>query len=157
MIENVHFRALRGEPGPLLDRIDTALWPSARWPALKFDRPLGVGADGGHGLVRYSCTDHVPGKRVEFTFAPSFGLVGTHTLEVVPGGLRHTLTGRATGSMRVLWPLVIRWMHDALIEDLLDNAEAALGSPPARPARWSPWVRLLHALASRFEPVGTSR
>ena len=30
-----------------------------------------------------------------------------------------------------------------VLEDLLDRAEAALGTGPARPARWSPWVRLL--------------
>jgi hypothetical protein len=155
MIENVHFRALQGDPGPLLDRMDTELWPSG-WPALEFDRPLGVGADGGHGPIRYTCTDYVPGKRVEFTFAPSLGLIGTHTLEVVPGGLRHTAVGRPTGRMRVLWPFAIRWLHDALIEDLLDNAETALGTPPARPARWSPWVRVLRRLRGRH-PLAESR
>ena len=57
--------------------------------------------------------------------------------------LRHEAVGRVTGAMRLLWPLAVRPAHDALLADLLDRAEAVLGSGPARPARWSPWVRLL--------------
>jgi hypothetical protein len=147
MIENVHTRRIPDHAG-LVDRI-VELWPSDRWPPLVLDRPLGVGADGGHGFVRYRCTDHAPGRRVEFTFAPGFGLVGTHVLEAVPGGLRHTLTGRPRGAMRLWWPLAVRWLHDALIEDLMDNAARAAGHPPVHPARWSRRVRLLRAAARR--------
>lgn len=146
MIENVHVRQIPDSAGVIDEVVE--LWPSA-WPPLVLDRPLGVGAKGGHAFVRYSCTDYVPGRRVEFTFGPGFGLVGTHALEVVPGGLRHVLTGRTRGLMRLGWPLAVRWLHDALIEDLFDNAATALGHPPVRPARWSPWVRLLHAAAKR--------
>jgi hypothetical protein len=43
------------------------------------------------------------------------------------------------------WPLIFRPLHEALIEDSLDDAERALGGePPAR--EWSPWVRLLRRL-----------
>ena len=56
--------------------------------------------------------------------------------------------------MRLLWPLGVRWIHDAVLEDLLDRAEAAVGAGPARPARWSPWVRLLRRLdGPRARPV----
>ena len=57
--------------------------------------------------------------------------------------LRHEAVGRVTGAMRLLWPLAVRPVHDALLTDLLDRAEAVLGTGSARPARWSPWVRLL--------------
>ncbi|MFD1149789.1 SRPBCC family protein [Saccharothrix hoggarensis] len=147
MIQNVHTRLIPDSAG-LVDRV-VELWPSDRWPALVLDRPLGVGADGGHGFVRYRCTDHVPGQRAEFTFDPRIGVTGTHVLEAVPGGLRHTLTGRTSGLMRLGWPLAVRWLHDALIEDLFDNAAHAAGHPPVRPRRWSPWVRLLRAAARR--------
>jgi hypothetical protein len=40
--------------------------------------------------------------------------------------MRHTLEGETTGTMRLAWPLVWRPMHDALIEDALDTAEASL-------------------------------
>jgi hypothetical protein len=41
----------------------------------------------------------------------------------------------------------VRWLHDALIEDLLDRAVQAAGGAVVRPARWSPSVRLLRAVA----------
>jgi hypothetical protein len=148
--------------GGLLDRItgvDSPLWPVDRWPAMILDRPLSVGASGGHGPVRYHCTAYRPGRSVEFTFAPGFTLQGTHTLDVIDGPtsdscvLRHVITGRPHGAGHLLWPLAIRWMHDALLEDLLDRAGMSVGHPPARPARWSPWVRFLHSAAERLMPA----
>jgi hypothetical protein len=90
---------------------------------------------------------------VRFRFAPRLGLDGTHTLVVLPDGessvLRHELNARASGRMRLAWPLAVRWLHDALVEDLLDRAEAELDGCVAQAARWSPWVRLLRAAMSR--------
>ncbi|GAA1271491.1 SRPBCC family protein [Saccharothrix xinjiangensis] len=147
MIRNVHTRHIPNA-GHLVDRI-TELWPSPPWPALVLDRPLGRGATGGHAFIRYRCTSYVPGQRIEFTFDPSIGLIGAHTFEAVPGGLRHTIVGSTRGWARLTWPLAIRHLHDALVEDLLDNAARAAGHPPLHPNRWSPWVRLLRALAKR--------
>jgi hypothetical protein len=146
MIENVHVRQIP-DSAEVIDRV-VELWPRA-WPPLVLDRPLGVGAKGGHAFVRYSCTDYVPGERVEFTFSPRFGLVGTHVLEVVPGGVRHTISARSRGWMLLGWPLAVRWLHDALFEDLFDNAARALGHPPVHRARWSPWVRLMRTATKR--------
>ena len=114
-----------------------------------FDRPLGVGADGGHGPIPYACTAYEPGRRVEFRFSPGFFAQGTHILEVDGGTLRHTMEVRLVGKGRLLWPLAFRWLHDALIEDMLDRAGNSLGHPPAVRARWSPWVRLLRSAARR--------
>ncbi len=156
MIENVHQRLVRAEParvGELLERlagVDSPLWPVDRWPALLLDRPLAVGATGGHGPVGYTCTAHEPGRRVEFAFAPGVGLRGTHSLTVLDGPepgtclLRHDLRATTYGAGRLAWPLAVRWLHDALLEDLLDRAETAVGTPRAKPARWSPWVRFLY-------------
>jgi hypothetical protein len=47
--------------------------------------------------------------------------------------------------MRFGWPLAVRWLHDALIEDALDRAETATAARPVPARRWSPWVRLLRA------------
>lgn len=119
---------------------------------MRFDRPLQVGADGGHGDVRYVVEDYEPGRRIVFRFDPSTGLDGVHRLEASPDGigteLRHVLKAEARGPMRVLWPLVVRWMHDACLEDLLDRAERSLGAGPALPAKWSPWMRTLWSVAS---------
>lgn len=160
MIYNVHERVLPvpvGTVGPLLDRLggpDDVLWPSPAWEPMVLDGPVAVGAAGGHGPIRYHVTRWVPGRAVEFTFAPGLGLDGTHTLTAEPAGpartvVRHVLQGRLTGLMHLGWPLAVRWMHDAVLEDLLDRAETATGTGPARPARWSAWVRLLQRLEVR--------
>lgn len=140
--------------GALLDRLadrDDPLWPRGAWPPLRLDRPLAVGADGGHGPVRYAVAAYEPGRRVRFAFTPAFPIDGYHELTVEPVSehscrLRDVLTGRARGSMLLAWPLVWRWLHDALMEDLLDRAEAAATGVGRRPARWSPWVRVLRRL-----------
>lgn len=136
-------------------------WPAPEWPAMVLDRPVSVGAHGGHGPIRYHVTGYDPGRRVEFAFDPGTGLVGTHVLSVEPAGpaaahVRHVLEGDLRGSAVLRWTLVTRWLHDAVLEDLLDRAEAAVGTGPTRPARWSPWVRLLRrgmAPGARAVPV----
>ncbi|HTF50140.1 MAG TPA: SRPBCC family protein [Pseudonocardia sp.] len=156
MIHNVHqreFRATEDQLGALLDQVAEpgGLWPS-RWPPLVLDRPLGVGADGGHGPIRYQVVDYQPGRRAVFKFQEPTDLDGTHTLEVLPGSrpgtavLRHELTGQPRGLGLLNWTLLIRRLHDALLEDLLDRAGHAVGDPPARPARWSVLVRMSRGL-----------
>ena len=163
MVRNVHERVLPVSPeqvGPLIDQVaepGNPLWPADHWPPLELDRPLGVGADGGHGPIRYTCTGYQPGRRAEFTFAPGRLIHGTHTFEVLPGPfqgstlLRHDLTGRFTPWGALVWSIGIRWLHDALLAELLDRAATAVGHPPAHPARWSWWVRLLRRVMGRTE------
>jgi hypothetical protein len=150
MIRNVHqreFRTSEAELGELLDAVSgpgDQLWPRKHWVPMALDGPLGVGADGGHGPVRYRVCSYQPGRRVEFEFRAPTPLRGAHALEVLPGSrpgtamLRHELTGRPVGVPGLLlWTLMVRWLHDAVLEELLDNAGRAVGDPPARPARWS--------------------
>jgi hypothetical protein len=159
MIRNVHARELAAsvdEVGALLDslgRDDDQLWPQD-WPPVRFDGPLAVGASGGHGPIRYSVVAYEPGRVLECRFAPGLGLDGTHRLDVHPVSahrtvLRHVLEGRPSGAIRLTWPVAIRWLHDALLEDLLDRAQVAVEGEVARPARWSPWVRVLRAFFRR--------
>jgi hypothetical protein len=154
MVRNVHERVVAApvdRVGELLDglgRPGDRLWPSPPWPRMRLDRPVAVGARGGHGPIRYAVTAHVPGRRVEFTFAPGIGARGTHTVTATPLAadrtlLRHEIEARTTGRMRLGWPLAVRWLHDAVLEDLLDRAQDAVGAPPARRARHSAWVRVL--------------
>ncbi|MFI7547891.1 DUF2867 domain-containing protein [Actinoplanes sp. NPDC049599] len=159
MVCNVHERALpvaAAEVGRLLDRMgaaDDPLWPAPAWVPVRFDRPLAVGADGGHGPVRYHVTGYEPGRRVELTFHPRTGLIGTHTLEVEERGphacvLRHRLTARPVGRMRLLWPALVGVCHDTVIEHLLDNAERVVTGAVAHPVRY-PWrARLAVGLES---------
>ena len=152
-VVNVHERELDASPeevGALIDSLASprdALWPRDIWPPMRFDRPLGVGASGGHGPVRYSVEDYVPGESIRFRFHRPTGFRGTHAFEVIEGAsgrpvLRHTVKMNTAGSARVTWPLAFGPLHDGLLEDSLARAEAAVGMPPTVRS-WSPWVRFL--------------
>lgn len=154
MIRNVHQREIDAPAdllGQALEEVGQPgdrLWPSPQWWPMELDGVVAVGASGGHGPVRYHVVEHAHGRRVRFEFQPTLGLHGYHEFTVGPLGdgrclVRHEIVGRATGTMRILWPLVVRPLHDAVIEDLLDNAERVATGTVASPANWSAWVRLL--------------
>ena len=153
-MHNVHERHIAAPAdrmGAVLETLATdhdQLWPGSTWAPMVLDHGLEPGSHGGHDGIRYTVTAHETGRRVEYSFDRSTGIEGTHALAVVDLGdgtslLRHVLEGRAHGPMLLLWPLAVRWAHDAVVEDAFDLAEAALGVGPTAPAGWSPWVRLL--------------
>lgn len=163
-VYNVHERLLSAAPrrvGALLDSLagdDDRLWPRGGWPPMVLDRPLGEGAAGGHGPVRYTVAAYVPGTWVRFAFTSPRGFDGFHEYAVLAadGGhtlLRHTLAMRAHGSARLTWPLFWGPMHDACLEDGLDLAERACQGTVVRPAHHSAYVRALLRLASRTRPA----
>lgn len=174
MRSNVHERVYPVPPaelGRLLDTVagpDDRVWPEG-WPPIRFDRGLQVGAVGGHGPIRYSVITYRPGRLIEFRFDPSIGISGTHGLEVRDGErpgtslLRHVLVWRGHGIARFVFGWTVLKLHDAALEDLLDRVGVQLGHPPARFARWSPWVRLLRLIvrarpaAAVSEPSVTGR
>ncbi|CAD7700581.1 unnamed protein product [Ostreobium quekettii] len=149
---NVHERAFAAPPrrvGSLIDSLASpsdALWPKA-WPPVHFDRPLAVGAKGGHGSIRYFVEAYTPGASVKFRFTSPAGFDGHHAFEVVAldagsALLRHRVEVALRGWGVALWHLAVRPLHDAAIEDCLSTGRASLGlAPEAR--RWSLWVRLL--------------
>jgi hypothetical protein len=149
-VHNVHERELPaspGEVGALLDGLEQ-WWPSDRWPALRPDRPLGVGARSKRGPIREEVVDYEPGRRIDFELKAPRGLVARHRFEVEPEAaeravLRHTIDGRLEGWARLSWPLAIRPLHDALIEDLLDRAEAEVTGAPGPARSWTRRVRVL--------------
>lgn len=158
LVRNTHQRVIAAPAELLGELVDTLggprdrLWPSPAWEPMRLDRPLSVGADGGHGPIRYQVSEYEPGRRVRFTFHPETGFRGHHELvvEPLPDGntlLRHQADAVALGTSRLAWPLAIRPVHDAMVEDLLDNAEHASTGRPPRPRPWSPWVRLLRRAA----------
>jgi hypothetical protein len=116
------------------------MWPHGVWPEL---RPDGI------GFLRHELLEHERGKSRRYRITGPDGFTGWHGWDVTPTGLRHVVEAECRGWSRLAWPLVIRPIHDALHEDVLDEAEAALGGlPPAR--EWSLWVRVLRrALRTR--------
>jgi len=160
-ITNVHERTIDAPleaAGPLVDGLagpSDRLWPSDRWPAQRFDRPLSVGATGGHGPIRYVVDAYEPGRHVSYGFLPVTGLRGRHWLDVVSDGgggvrFRHVVRAHAGPLGFLWWSLVVRWLHDALIEDAFDRAERELTGRVVDPARWSLWVRALRGVAQAF-------
>ena len=152
-IRNVHERVVAApieDVGALLDSLSSKsdrLWP-VRWPPMRFDRPLGVGAIGGHGPIRYEVEEYIAGRLVRFRFTSPEGFHGSHRFEVsgLPNGetrLRHVLEMDPSGGSRISWPIAFRPLHDALLEDSLDRAEVSLGISPARFSEWSWYVRVL--------------
>jgi hypothetical protein len=158
MVHNIHERQLAAPAaaaGALLDSLagqNDRLWPRRQWPPMRFDRPLGVGATGGHGPIRYTVEEYVPGVRVRFRFLAPTGFHGYHEYEVLPDAghgcwLRHSLVMTTGWPAWVSWPLFYRRLHDALIEDSLDTATRNLGLALPTPHRWSRRVRMLRSLA----------
>lgn len=155
MIRNMHERFLAAEPaavGAFLDTLGSdqdTVWLGDDWWPMVLDRPLEVGASSGHADTRYTVDLHEPGRRVVFRFDPACGLSGSHAFEAEPcqGGvvLRHDLTARPLGRNRLLYPLVIRPIHDAMVEDAFDRIHERV-VPGRTQTPWSPYVRLLRRL-----------
>ena len=162
-VSNVHERILPRPPsevGALLDSLSSEmdhLWPSNHWPAMRFDRPLQVGASGGHDPIRYVVDSYEAGHRVRFRFTAPRGFTGYHGFEIEPTDsgeviLRHELRMTTHGSARITWPLIFGPLHDALIEDALTRAQEELGLPALR-RPWSRWVRVLRRVLGRRRPA----
>ncbi|MBM7787546.1 DUF2867 domain-containing protein [Tenggerimyces flavus] len=169
-VHNVHERVLpisMDKAAPLIDQLgqpDDLLFPTPQWPPMVLDGPLQPGSSGGHGPMRYHVQRYEPGRLVEFATEPGMDIVGTHafSLEKVDDDhtiLRHTIEGELEGTMRLAWPTAVRPIHDAMVEDILDQAERVAGQQPRRRQRWSPWVRFLRRViakrARRTEPPHT--
>jgi hypothetical protein len=156
---NIHerkFQATSERVGSLLDSLSSptdALWPKQSWPAMKFDRPLAVGAVGGHGPIQYSVESYTPGRSIVFRFLGPKGFDGCHRFEIIaatdqPCVLRHTIEMQTHGLASLKWLIIIRPLHDALLEDSLDTAQASLGLVPEI-HQWSLRVRFLRWLLSK--------
>jgi hypothetical protein len=153
-IVNVHERTYgvpSGAAGPFIDDLGSPrdrLWPRRNWPPMILEGGLVPGSAGGHGPVRYVVERYEPGRAAVFRFTRPRGWSGVHAftihrLAANETRLRHVLEMDATGVGLLLWIGAFRPLHDAVIEEALDRAGAALiGSVPPAPA-WSRYVRFL--------------
>lgn len=104
-IRNVHRRAVDeiDAVGALLDglgSVDDRLWPKDRWPAMRLDRPLNVGARGGHGPIRYQVERYEHNRRIRFRVEQPPGFDGFHEFCLIEGDppvLEHRLEAQMTG------------------------------------------------------------
>jgi len=165
-VTNIHTRSYPVAStaiGELLDSLaskDDRLWPRRMWPAMKFDRPLSVGANGGHKPIRYFVEKYEAGKLVQFRFTAPRGFNGVHRLEVLAKGaneteLRHTIEMNTEGTALLSWPILVRPLHNALVEDTLTLVEGNL-SLKKHVKNWSLYVRVLRWILSGGKPVRQS-
>jgi hypothetical protein len=154
----IEIAASKEEIGKLIDTLASAndlLWPHFRWPRMHFNKPLSVGARGGHGPIGYWVEEYEPDKRILFRFDNthwlSRGIEGYHTLFMESGvngtKLVHEIKGSIRGRALLLWPLTVRPLHDALVEDALARAAKHFHTAHPFPPRLSLWVRFLRLLA----------
>ena len=155
-LRNAHSREIAASAGVVGEILDTVgsdhdrLWAADIWQAepVVFDRPLGVGATGGHGSIRYSVVKYERGRRVVFEFTPGSGLSGTHGFELEELGpdrsrLTHVLDAEPSLWMRPLVPILIGW-HDAMVETAFDRAELGATGSLERPTRIPLWLRIVN-------------
>jgi hypothetical protein len=155
-IINKHERVVKTEKskiGQMLDEIcikEKTVWPRDRWPAIEFEKSMSVGVAGGHDGIRYTITKYIPGKYLECKFTAPVGFIGSHTFEIIEIDnstckISHISRITPKGKIRILWPIIMRPLHDAMLEDLFDNVEIAAGLNPNK-KRWSFWVKMLRKL-----------
>ncbi|WP_341975552.1 hypothetical protein LTA6_000175 [Microbacterium sp. LTA6] len=118
------------------------VWPADGWDPMLLDRGITVGSSGGHGAVRYVVSE-VEDSR--FRFACTMPqLEGFHEFRREGDELVHELVIQRAS--RVLLVALIP-LHDAVLEELLDNVEDLLaGRSVPRPRNRTRWVRVLRAL-----------
>lgn len=150
---NIHTRKIGKPVHDLLELFSTLatkhdqIWPKESWPAMKFKNGLQVGANGGHGPIRYQIIDFDPASHIEFKFQKPSGFHGSHKLEISAldadtTEIKHTIDITTSGSGTLSWLLGIRSLHDALIEDAFDKVERQLTHTDSK-TTWSLWVKLL--------------
>lgn len=166
-VRNIHQRELDATAervGALIDTLaskNDLLWPARVWPRMRFDQPLGVGAKGGHGPIRYYVEEYLPGRSIVFRFTGPKGFDGIHRFDVIDDPhktvvLRHSILMRTKSLALLSWPVLFRPLHDALIEDALAKAQMSLGMEPDI-VPWPAWVRLLRWLVSAGKAQGQNK
>ncbi|MCD6025807.1 MAG: hypothetical protein K0R08_326 [Solimicrobium sp.] len=127
-------------------------WPHVKWPRDAFDGTIKVGSIGGHGATRYRTERYVSGEGIVFRYIAPKGYQGVHGFSLYDNTSGFTLIKHFTYLQLsayhwLMWRCCIRWVHEALIEDLLDGIELHLTGALERPRRWKWRVYLIrHAL-----------
>jgi hypothetical protein len=92
-------------------------------------------AKGGHNSIGYFVEEYTTVQSIQFRFTNPKGFNGFHRYEIVKSAqqsvlLRHTIEMTRKGFAFLTWPIIIRPLHDALLEDSLATAQALPGKIP---------------------------
>lgn len=132
---------------------DDQIWPSKNWPAMRFKDGLKIGSKGGHGRIRYTIIAFETGNHIKFQFTKPDGFNGTHELSIKAisedaSEIAHNITMHTNLKASFLWVFVIRWLHDALIEEAFDTIENNF-SEEKKTSTYNFWVNLLRSYYKR--------
>ena len=156
---NIHKRIINQsieKVSPLLKSLATKedlIWPYEKWPAIRFKEGLQVGSKGGHGTIKYTIIEFNEGESVTFQFSKPKGFNGIHKFMIVAmtkdvTEIRHEIRTSASWNSYIMWVFVIRWLHDALIEDAFDKVESHF-IKSTKVTRHNLWVRFLREVYKR--------
>lgn len=129
------------------------IWPAKNWPAMCFKEGLKIGSRGGHGRIHYTIIAFEAGNHIKFKFTKPNGFNGTHELSIKAmsehaSEIHHLIKMNTTLKASFLWVVVIRWLHDALIEEAFDNVQNYF-SEEKKTATYSQWVVFLRDFYKR--------
>ena len=152
---NVHKRIINQPKEEVLKLLktlatqDDKIWPDKKWPAIRFKEGLKEGSKGGHGIIRYNITEYNFEDSIYFKFTKPSGFDGYHSFKINELGhnkteVIHCIDMKTYGMSTFSWIVIIRWLHDALIEDALDKIENHF-SLEKTASTYSVWVKILRA------------
>lgn len=129
---------------------DDKMWPSEKWPKMKFRDGLKIGSSGGHGPIRYTIVDFKPESHVVFKFQKPSGFDGIHKFEITEidsneTQIIHTIDMITSGIGTFKWIIAIQSLHNALIEDAFDRVQNRFTTEP-KETKWNLWVKILRAI-----------
>ena len=150
---NIHKRIINQPKIKVVEMIKTLsteedkIWPTEKWPAIKFKEGLKIGAKGGHGPIKYSVEIYHPSEVIQFRFLKPKGFNGIHKFELrdltdKKTEIKHTIDMNTVGEGTLSWILGIRFLHNALIEDAFDKLENNF-SENKKSTSWNFWVIFL--------------
>ena len=130
-----------------LSTMDDKIWPNEKWPTIRFKNGLKIGSKGGHGIIGYTIVDYIEGEHIKFQFTKPEGFYGTHEFNVIEHNsiqveINHIIKMNTSGKAIFSWSFVIRWLHDALIENAFDNIENSFSTTKVE-TKWNFWVKFL--------------
>ncbi|MDT0557428.1 hypothetical protein RM697_02130 [Ichthyenterobacterium sp. W332] len=158
-VVNIHKRQIH-QPKEQVSRLFKTLssandlvWPYENWPAIRFKDGLRVGSKGGHGRIRYTIIEFIEGERIKFQFTKPDGFNGTHELIInaindLNTEIIHEIRAETTFKATFFWVFVIRWLHNALIEEAFDKVENYF-TETKKERRYNLWVKLLRDVYKR--------
>jgi len=152
-VKNIHKRTINQPKEKVAELFKTLatsedlIWPYENWPAIRFRDGLQVGSKGGHGRIRYIIIEFMEGEHIKFQFTEPEGFIGTHQLKIEEiekneTEISHIIEMNTSFKATFLWLFIVRWLHNALIEEAFDKVENYFGDDKKK-STYNIWVKLL--------------